>query len=131
METRMRSVVVVLGAACALGGCRGMEAWQTAEYQNVKNAGLPEFEPKSPAAAGALNLILGIGDAYNGEWGAFACNFLLWPLSILWGVPEAAVTASNINKQETWAYYYHGPGKAQLDAATQAKQPAAPPDVKP
>ncbi len=99
-----------------LTGCRGLEVWQEAGLQNVKNCGLPEFSPKSPAAAGVLNLLPGIGDAYNGEWGAFAANFLLWPASIVWGIPEAAVTASNINKQETWAYYHVGPGKRQFDA---------------
>lgn len=114
---RWGAVVVAAGGAAVCGGCRGMESWQRAEYQNVKAAGLPEFEPKSPAVAGALNLLPGFGDAYNGEWGAFVCNLLFWPISVVWGVPEAAVTASNINQQETWAYYYHGPGKAKLDAA--------------
>lgn len=114
-------VVVVLGVA--LQGCRSLESWQEAEYQNIKAAGLPTFEPKTPAVAAVLNILPGVGDGYNGEWGAFACNFLLWPISVVWGIPEAAVTASNINKQDTWAYYYHGPGKTQLDAA-RAKQGA-------
>ncbi len=77
--------------------------WQEADLQRIEAAGLPKLEPKSPAAAGALNLLPGNGDAYNGEWGAFVCNLLLWPLSVVWGIPEAAVTASNLNKQATWA----------------------------
>ena len=113
----VRAVAAALAVAAAAGGCRSMESWQEAEYGNIRAAGLPEFHPKSPAAAGVLNLLPGIGDAYNGEWGAFACNFLLWPVSVVWGIPEAAVTASNINRQDTWAYYYHGPGKPQLEAA--------------
>jgi len=103
-------------AACA-SACRGLEPWQEAEYQNIKAAGLPPVEPKSPVTAGALNILPGIGDAYNGVWAAFACNLLLWPLSVIWGIPEAAATAENINKQETWSYYYRGDGKPQLEAA--------------
>ena len=98
-------------AAAALASCRGLEPWQQAEYQEIKDAGMPDLDPKSPALAAGLNLLPGVGDAYNGEWGAFACNFLLWPFSVLWGIPEAGVTASNINKQETWAYYTHGRGQ--------------------
>jgi hypothetical protein len=112
-------VLVVTVSAAA--GCRGMSAWQEAEYKTIESAGLPLMEPKEPIAAAALNLLPGIGDAYNGEWGAFVANFLLWPASVLWGVPEAMVTAHNINKQDTWAYYTHGPGKAQFEAA-KAKQ---------
>jgi hypothetical protein len=102
-----------------LTGCQSLAPWQQAGLQNIRRAGLPEWSPKSPAAAGVLNILPGIGDGYNGEWGAFICNFLFWPLSIVWGIPEAAVTASNINKQETWAYYHVGPGKVQLEAALQ------------
>jgi hypothetical protein len=121
----MRRALVLLAFATALIGCQSLQPWQQAGLMNVRRAGLPEFKKKSPGAAGALNLLPGIGDAYNGEWGAFACNFLLWPLSVLWGIPEAAVTASNLNDQETWAYYHIGPGKAQLESALDRRASSA------
>ncbi len=121
-----RSVALAACAAIVVGAgaCRGLEPWQEAEYQNIKAAGLPPIEPKSPAAAGALNILPGIGDAYNGVWGAFACNLLLWPISVVWGIPEAVATAENINKQETWTYYYRGDGRPQLEAARGRLGPA-------
>jgi hypothetical protein len=120
------ALCLALAGLIAAGGCRQLEPWQEADLDNVKSAGLPEFHPKDPVLAGGLNLVIGIGDAYNGEWGGFVINLLLWPASILWGVPEAAITATNINRQSTWAYYYHGPGKPQLDAALAKQKPAAP-----
>jgi hypothetical protein len=65
----------------------------------------------TPLTAGLLNLLPGIGDAYNGQWGAFVANFLTWPLSIVWGIPEAATTATNQNHKETVYFYTLGPGK--------------------
>jgi len=100
-------VTVVLAAQ----GCATPTAYERAQYDRLVAQGNPPIETYSPVAAGALNVLPGIGDAYNGQWGAFVANFLLWPASVLWGIPEAAVTASNQNVRETVYFYTLGPGK--------------------
>ncbi len=85
------------------------------------------FEPPAnPGAAGALNLLPGIGNFYlasgNGgdssHWLYGTLNLLTWPISILWGVPEAAVDANRINERELIYYYqYDQMGKKELAAA--------------
>ncbi|MHC4820341.1 MAG: hypothetical protein ACYTDX_01305 [Planctomycetota bacterium] len=62
-------------------------------------------QEKTPVLAALLNILPGGGDVYNGEWGAFALDFLLWPLSPVWAIPQGAVTSGNINKKATIAYY--------------------------
>ncbi|HCU59148.1 MAG TPA: hypothetical protein DIC64_04115 [Alphaproteobacteria bacterium] len=80
-------------------------------------------KPAKPAAAGLLNLLPGFGNFYlaagNGaesnHWLYGAGNLLFWPISILWGVPEAVVDANNINKRELIYYYQYNPiGKQEL-----------------
>ncbi len=80
-------------------------------------------KPAKPAAAGLLNLLPGFGNFYlasgngaeGGHWLYGAGNLLLWPISILWGVPEAVIDADNINKRELIYYYQYNPqGKLEL-----------------
>ena len=88
---------------------------------------LGSFErPANPGAAGALNLLPGIGNFYlaggNGgdssHWLYGCLNLLTWPFSILWGIPEAAVDANRINERELIYYYQYDPlGKKELAAA--------------
>lgn len=70
-------------------------------------------KPANAGAAGALNLLPGIGNFYlasgNGadsaHWLYGTLNLLLWPISILWGVPEAAIDANVINERELIYHY--------------------------
>ena len=88
---------------------------------------LGSFErPANPGAAGALNLLPGIGNFYlaggNGgdssHWLYGCLNLLTWPFSILWGIPEAAVDANRINERELIYYYQYDPlGTKELAAA--------------
>jgi hypothetical protein len=80
-------------------------------------------KPVSGVTAGALNLLPGIGNFYLGTGNAAesshvlygVLNLLTWPLSILWGVPEAVIDADNINKREMLYYYtYDEQGKQAL-----------------
>ena len=77
-----------------------------------------------PGVAAALNILPGIGNFYlaSGNAGSSdhyvygALNFLTWPFSWLWGIPEAAIDANNINKSEMLYYYRFDPkGKAELE----------------
>jgi hypothetical protein len=62
-------------------------------------------------------------------WTFGALNLILWPLSILWGVPEGAIDANSINKIETIHYYYYDPmGRAELERIKRERGvPTAPP----
>ena len=83
-------------------------------------------KPASAGAAAALNLLPGIGNFYlaagNGgqssHWLYGFLNLITWPISIVWGVPEAAVDANTINKKEMVYYYtYDKQGQRDLQNA--------------
>ena len=83
---------------------------------------------KSPVAAGLLNVGPGLGNVYlaigTGEkaqiWG-FVGNLLFWPISVVWGVPQAVIDTPVINKKQTVNFYYAGPGKSKLEELRRQK----------
>lgn len=107
--------LAVAALALALTSCAGLDSIEEQQWLNLQAQGAPEVEEKSPTLAAVLNLALGAGDIYNGEWGAFVLDLLLWWPSVAWAVPQAAITANNINKRATIAYYIAGPGRGTLD----------------
>ncbi|MBI5644414.1 MAG: hypothetical protein HY954_13195 [Deltaproteobacteria bacterium] len=102
------------------------------ESQGVR---VPHEEIKSPGLAGALNILPGVGNFYlaigtneSEHWLYGFLNLLAWPTSIAWGVPEAAIDASTINKRETVYFYTYGPGKEALNKkATVSSVPVSAP----
>ena len=81
--------------------------------------------PASPAGAGALNLLPGFGNFYlasgnGGDGGHYLygfLNLLTWPISVVWGIPEAAIDAETINERELVYYYtFDESGKEALKA---------------
>lgn len=100
-------------------GCTHLTQQERNELQELKTQGITvehsgDFgTPANPAAAGALNLLPGFGNFYlasgNGadstHWLYGLLNLLTWPVSILWGVPEATIDANSINEREL-VYYY-------------------------
>lgn len=68
--------------------------------------------------AGLLNVLPGGGNFYlasgnaadSSHWVYGMVNLLFWPISILWGVPEATIDAGNINKREMLNFYKYGNG---------------------
>ena len=70
-------------------------------------------KPANPASAALLNILPGFGNFYlasgNGAQSDHylygTLNLLTWPISILWGIPEAAVDANRINERELIYYY--------------------------
>lgn len=102
-----------------LSGCNSlssMERLKIAEYQ-LRGLPVPHAEVKDPAVAGLLNLLpgfgnfyLAIGTDYNEHWFYGILNLLTWPYSTLWGIPEAAIDAGNINRKESLYYYEYGRG---------------------
>ena len=86
----------------------------------------PWEEPANPLAAAALNVLPGFGNFYlaTGNGGDSShylygvLNLLTWPISILWGIPEAALDANRINERELIYYYQFDPlGKKELAKA--------------
>ncbi len=75
-------------------------------------------KPANPPVAGMLNILPGFGNFYlaNGNasesshWIYGVLNLLTWPLSIIWGVPEATIDADNINKRDMLNYLKYGNG---------------------
>lgn len=79
--------------------------------------------PASPIGAGALNLLPGFGNFYlasgnGGESSHYLYGFLnliTWPISVLWGIPEAAIDANRINEKELiYFYIFDESGRAIL-----------------
>ena len=109
-----------------ISGCVGLSActFLTAEERHqvkyLQSKGItvanPQSEwekPASPILAGFLNVLPGMGNFYlalgDGAdrmqfiYGAF--NLFMWPWSVVWGIPEAAIDATTINKRELIYHY--------------------------
>lgn len=118
-------VITVLSLMAPVFGCVSLRTAERYQYQELSKrlpaVGLEPERTKDPTLAGVLNILPGIGNAYIGQWGLFACNLLFWPLSIAWGVPQAAIDAGTINKQDTVYYYSFGPGKVKLEELEREK----------
>jgi len=106
------SFALLLALLLTLCACNTLTPLERQQYDNLLAQGAEPRHEKDPTTAAVLNLFPGFGDIYNGEWGAFALDLLLWYPSILWAVPQGAVTATNYNKRATLAYYSIGAGKA-------------------
>ncbi len=115
----MKTSIITATGCCLLAACQSLSPQEEQQYQNLMAQGAEPIEKKDPVLAAGLNVLPGIGDIYNGEFGAFVLDLLLWFPSIAWAVPQGAVTAGNINKKATIAYYTSGPGADQgYDADT-------------
>ncbi|MBS4773072.1 MAG: hypothetical protein KHX55_02210 [Proteobacteria bacterium] len=115
--------------------CTTLTKQEQNELRNLKAQGVTvdrpagSFErPANPGAAGALNLLPGIGNFYlasgNGgdslHWLYGCLNLITWPISILWGIPEAAIDANRVNEREL-IYYYKYDRQGQKELAKEGK----------
>ncbi|MFI3242298.1 MAG: hypothetical protein R3Y43_07000 [Alphaproteobacteria bacterium] len=114
-----------------LSACTSLTYQEKSSLRSLKAEGITidkpvgNFEkPNSGLSAGLLNLLPGGGNFYLGSgngadssqitYGAF--NLLLWPISVLWGIPQASIDASTINERELVYYYtYDKSGKKALE----------------
>ena len=131
--------VAVALACVVLSGCVSLSRTDKENLRTIRDAGLgiTDESVKSPLAAGFLNVLPGVGNFYL-SYGTEEpeqvlvgfINLLFWPVSILWGIPEAAVDANTLNKRETIYYYYRtDAGREKLQAAidrTKAMPPITP-----
>ena len=129
----MKKIILFIICIIVLSGCTSLTRHEQNQLRELQAQGVTvdrpvgNYEkPVSGVAAGALNLLPGVGNFYLGTGNAAesshilygVLNLLFWPTSILWGVPEAAIDADNINKREMLYYYtYDENGKKELEKA--------------
>jgi hypothetical protein len=109
----MRVLISATVLAIFLSGCATMAPHEKIIYSEIQDAGAMCEVVAVPSTAGALNILPGGGDIYlaggrganPANWGAFALDFLFWPVSIVWAIPQAVVTAEEVNKIECVRYY--------------------------
>lgn len=124
----MRRIVlgmVAILAMVAMTGCISLSRSERDTIRELRSYGVrgPEETVKSPVAAGCLNILPGIGNFYlaagtdeGDQWLYGFLNLITWPVSILWGIPEAAVDAGRINMRETVYYYtFDKKGKKEFE----------------
>ena len=112
--------LLVIGLALAMSGCVSLSYHERNEIQYLAangidvNHGSGGFEaPNSIVLAGVLNVLPGFGNFYlalgqggDGIQGVYGVvNLLFWPLSIVWGAPQAAIDANSLNKREMLYFY--------------------------
>lgn len=124
------SKVAIFVLAFMLSACTSLTRQEQNELRILKSHGITVNKPlgmydrpASPGAAGALNLLPGFGNFYlasgnagdSSQWLYGTLNLLTWPISILWGIPEAAIDANRINERELIYYYkYEKQGQKEL-----------------
>lgn len=114
--------ILLLLAILSICSCTHLNAAERRQKMELRARGITVDHPgdnwEKPAnggAAGALNLLPGVGNFYlaagNGgdsaHWLYGTLNLLTWPISILWGIPEAAIDANVINERELIYHYYY------------------------
>lgn len=112
------SLIILCIVIIHSAGCTTLSLTEKHRLNELKVCGIPEDEQsvKHPGLAGALNILPGFGNFYlaigtneSDHWVYGFLNLLTWPISIIWGVPEAAIDANNINKRYTVYYYTYDP----------------------
>ena len=125
----MRSLLLV--SLALIAGCTTMSRSDRERYQELKSYGVrsDDRQIKNPVAAGALNLLPGFGNFYlaagteeSDQWLFGALNLFTWPVSVVWGIPEAAIDAGTINKKEMVYYYTFTPNGQRALARLKAAQ---------
>ena len=126
----MKKFYSLILAMALLSGCSSLSYTEKTAVRSLKSQGItvekpvgPWEAPASAGAAGGLNLLPGVGNFYLaiGEGAEKShylygfLNLLTWPLSIVWGIPEAAIDANTINERElVYFYTYDESGKQSL-----------------
>ena len=111
----VKSLLVIL-LCLTVSACVSMRPHEEVELRNLEKYGIKsdEHKVKEPGVAAILNILPGFGNFYlasgtgeSSQWAIGAVNLLFWPISVVWGVPEAAIDATVINKKETLYFYKH------------------------
>ncbi len=127
----MKKIALTAASILVLSSCVSLTHQEKMTLQSMKAQGITVDKPiggwerpANPVGAGALNLLPGFGNFYlasgNGadssQYLYGFLNLISWPISILWGIPEAAIDANRINERELIYYYtYDESGKEALE----------------
>lgn len=115
-KSTMGKTLALLLTLTIMGGCVGMRPSDREGLREMESYGISKNEQaiKNPGLAGALNILPGFGNFYlasgtdeSSQWAIGFLNLLTWPISVVWGVPQAAIDASTINEKETFHFYKH------------------------
>jgi hypothetical protein len=127
MRVEVLKMLLLVVAVLVVGsGCVTMQLQDKELYWEIKDLGLQESGATvSPTYAGIISILPGAGNLYlaiqtgnGGQWFASICNFLLWPVSCLWAIPETIVDGETLRKLQVVDYYrYSRDGKRQLESA--------------
>lgn len=111
--------LLILMCLITLSGCTTLTRQEKSTIYELKQYGIrePNETVAHPGVAGALNILPGFGNFYLGSgngaetihWLYGFLNLLTWPISIVWGIPEAAIDANTINEREMVNYYLFTP----------------------
>lgn len=100
---------------CLISACTTLTGHERLVLRDLKSDGISVEnptgmweKPASPLLAGVLNLLPGFGNFYLGTGNAAdgsqsiygVVNLLLWPLSPIWGIPQAVIDAKTINERD-------------------------------
>lgn len=126
----MKNILLIFLFTAMLAGCTNLTRHEENQLRILKSKGITvdrpagNYEkPTSALAAGALNILpgfgnfyLAMGDAADSSHALYGfLNLLFWPISAVWGIPEAAIDANTINKRELIYYYqYDSMGQKEL-----------------
>ncbi len=130
----MHKLALLFAMILFMTGCLTIRPESKAKLDEAQVYGLPndKVQRADQTTAGLLNILPGIGNIYVAvksehqkalNWILFPVNLLTWPLSIAWGIPQAAKDAGRINQQATADYYMNDKtGQAEFAAAKDAFQ---------
>lgn len=126
----MKKGLLVLFIAGFLSACTGLTNQEQNTLRSLKSQGITVDKPvgnwerpANPVGAGALNILPGVGNFYlaagnSGEGTHYLygfLNLLTWPISVIWGIPEASIDANRINERELIYFYtFDDAGKEAL-----------------
>ena len=116
----MKNLIAYTALGLLLSGCVSLTHQENNTLRSLRAQGITTEKPvgnwekpASAAGAGLLNLLPGGGNFYlasgngadNGQMLYGFLNLLTWPISVVWGIPQAAVDAGRINERELIYYY--------------------------
>ena len=120
----MKKIAIAAALSAALSACTSLTYQERNTLRSLQAQGITVDKPlggwespASPAGAGLLNILPGFGNFYlasgnGGDSNHYLygfLNLLTWPISVVWGIPEAAVDANRINERELIYYYTFNP----------------------
>ncbi len=118
MKKNFLIALIMATSLTTLSACTTLSRQEKTTLYELKQYGIQGAEETvaHPVVAGMLNILPGCGNFYlagvseeSNQWLFGFLNLLTWPISVLWGIPEAAIDANTINDRETVSYYTLNP----------------------